>query len=305
MQQSNGTNGRASERPPPSAKPIPSRPPEPVDQPRFRRLVTEIYEVDSGGREWVLETVDATDTDIIAYVKAKNEPANPMVPELMQWPMGAVAFSPAISEPVICGRCGGTKLDPEHQGECGECQDVVGTTPSGEAGPTAVPVTIRTPEEFEELYGRKPAPELFKPMKPLMLKVGTMASGEAVRMAGATLPVTWCRACQASVYTDSSAVCGRCGGVQTEAADEATAKEEPVRMVGAERAEASSLSDRRWSKEAEFFASVGKLPSERIAELHRENEGMQVEPGSLAERCGWQVALLAMFLDERLGRGGT
>lgn len=45
-----------------------------------------------------------------------------------------------------------------------------------------------------------------------------------------------------------------------------------------------------------------KLPSERIVELHRERIGDRIEPGSVAEACGWQVALVAMYLDERLGR---
>ncbi len=94
------------------------------------------------------------------------------------------------------GRCGGTKLDPEHEGECGECQDVVGTTPSGEA----VRMTA---------VGKTP------------------------------LATTWCRACQFYVHYGHNGECKQCGGTQTEAADEDAKEEDPVRMVGAERAEAA------------------------------------------------------------------
>lgn len=62
---------------------------------------------------------------------------------------------------------------------------------------------------------------------------------------------------------------------------------EAVRMVGADRAEVER----------------GKMPSERIVELHGEMLGHKIEPGSVAERCGWQVGIVAAFLDERLGRG--
>jgi hypothetical protein len=65
----------------------------------------------------------------------------------------------------------------------------------------------------------------------------------------------------------------------------------------------SEAFDRAFAETSE--KAGGKMPSERIVELHRENEGMQIEPGSLAERCGWQVALVAMFLDEQWReRGG-
>jgi hypothetical protein len=90
-----------------------------------------------------------------------------------------------------------------------------------------------------------------------------------------------------------------------------TVEPEPVRLTGAERGTFADVSGTfadpagKFTEPERSEKAGAKLPSERIVELHRENEGMQIEPGSLAERCGWQVALVAMFLDEQWReRGG-
>ncbi len=48
---------------------------------------------------------------------------------------------------------------------------------------------------------------------------------------------------------------------------------------------------------------TGKLPSERMIEILESNMGQPIEPGSFADRLGWEAALIAQVLDERLGRG--
>ncbi len=45
--------------------------------------------------------------------------------------------------------------------------------------------------------------------------------------------------------------------------------------------------------------AMGKLPSERLIELSKDVVHRMPD---VAQRCGWQVAVVAEYLDERLGR---
>jgi hypothetical protein len=113
------TNGHPS----PAAFPLtPPMTPEP--RPPTRHLVVELRDADSP--DFVLDTEEPTDADIIAYVRAKNGEATLMVPEIKQWPMGAVAHGLAIPAIAI--------------GTHGIADEVV---------------TIRTQEEHVETYGRR------------------------------------------------------------------------------------------------------------------------------------------------------
>lgn len=215
--------------------PIPTSPAAtPAERPTFRRLVVEVVETDTGGREWVLETVEPDEKDYAAAGYMRAEQASELMTALAKDGQGQVVAMAQALAAVSGAPLWSTKRE-----------EVVGTTPSGEA------VRMAEPPAFAQ---------------------GTSSIRTICEKALGTpgficaLPV-------------GHAPEGQCG-----------TKEEPVRMVGAERAEVEV---------------AGKLPSERIVELHGALQGHEIEPGSIAGRCGWQVALVAMYLDERLGRGGT
>lgn len=198
----------------------------------FRRLVTEIVEVDGLGKEWVLETCEPSDEDIRVLVQAWVEPGIPA-------------------------------SDRDHHLTLAAGDGVVGTTPSGEA------VRMAEPPAFVQ---GKPSHLGLPCDKPI-----------------ANRPSGWRCALPAGHEPESF-----CDGKQ----------EAPVRMVGADRAEVPSLSDRPWSKEAEFFASGGKLPSERAKDIARIRLNRPV--GSPFEsEINPSLSDVLRMLDERLGRGGA
>jgi len=40
-------------------------------------------------------------------------------------PGGIRVTKETVTAQVVCGRCGGNKKDPEHEGPCGECQEAI------------------------------------------------------------------------------------------------------------------------------------------------------------------------------------